>query len=78
MGPFDVYGLSEQAARDLIERELARSAASTTFHWESDELDEVLDILTEVFAKVIAANNRALTQAIKKHGLSDMQIPPGI
>jgi Asp-tRNA(Asn)/Glu-tRNA(Gln) amidotransferase B subunit len=73
MGPFDTHGLSEQEARDLIERELERRAASTSFHWETEELDEVLDILTDVIARVIAANNAAISRELR----SNLSVPPG-
>lgn len=77
MSSSDDYGMSEVAIRDLIERELTRTAATTSFYWELDELDEMLDLLTEVFATVIATNNRALTRAINGRGLRNMRLPPG-
>lgn len=65
IGPFDVYGLSEDLVRELLERELGRSASSTSFYWESDELEEALDIIVDAVAKVIAANNQAFTKAMR-------------
>lgn len=77
MGPLDAYGWSESDAKRFIEREIARAASTSSFYWESDELDEVVDLLTSVFAKAIAKNNAVLTEHIKARGLSDLQIPPG-
>jgi hypothetical protein len=73
MGPLDPYGLSEAHVRELLERALGRSASSTSFYWESDELEEALDVIVDAIAKVIAANNKAMTDAIKNRGLHDMR-----
>jgi hypothetical protein len=49
--------MSEREARDFLERELGRAAASTSFYWESEELEEVLDLVVDAVAKLIVANN---------------------
>jgi hypothetical protein len=74
------YGFTEAEARQFLEAELRRHAASTSFYWESEETDEVLDLLTEVMAKLIAANNAKLTRDWSEKGLGDLQDPmmPGI
>lgn len=56
------YGFTEAEARRFLETELRRHAASTSFYWESEETEEVLDLLTEVVAKLIAANNQKVTR----------------
>ncbi len=52
------YGFTEDEARAFLEKELRRHAASTSFYWESEETEEVLDLLTEVVAKLISAKQR--------------------
>lgn len=51
------YGMSERELREFLEKEIERSAASTTFYWENDETEEVLELLVDAVVKVIAANN---------------------
>lgn len=75
MGVFDTYGMSEAEAREFLERELARSAAATSFYWESDELEEAVDALVDALAKLIAANNRAVTRAVKERAFEDIKVP---
>lgn len=65
------YGFTEAEARAFMEKELRRHAASTSFYWESEETEEVLDLLTEVVAKLIAANNEKLARDYEK-GLNDL------
>lgn len=56
------YGFSEREIRELLERELGRSEASTTFYWENEEVEEALDMLVDAMTKVIAANNERLVK----------------
>ncbi len=70
------YGFTEEEARLFLERELRRHAASTSFYWESEETEEVLDLLVEVVAKLIAANNAKIAQDWTNKGLGDL-MPPG-
>jgi hypothetical protein len=74
------YGFTEAEARAFLEKELRRHAASTSFYWESEEAEEVLDLLTEVVAKLIAANNAKMALDWADKGLSDLRGPmmPGI
>lgn len=72
------YGLTETQARRFLEAELRRHAASTSFYWESEEIEEVLDLLTEVMAKLIAANNEKLARDWSNKGLGDLRVPPGM
>jgi len=60
------YGFSEDEARAFLEKELRSHASSTSFYWESEETEEVLDLLTEVMAKLIAANNERLAHDFAK------------
>jgi hypothetical protein len=66
------YGFTEADARRFLEAELRRRAASTSFYWESEETEEVLDLLTEVVAKLIAANNAKMARDWADRGLSDL------
>jgi hypothetical protein len=52
-------GFSERDARDFLQQELGRSAASSQFYWDSD-LEELLDLVTDAVAKLVAANNAKL------------------
>jgi len=74
------YGFTEAEARTFLEKELRSHAASTSFYWESEEAEEVLDLLTEVVAKLIAANNEKMARDWADQGLSDLLGPmmPGI
>jgi hypothetical protein len=65
------YGFTENEARRFLEAELRRHAASTSFYWESEETGEVLDLVTEVMAKLVAANNAKLARDWSEKGLSD-------
>ncbi len=67
-----VYGFTEAEARAFLEKELRRQAASTSFYWESEEAEEVLDLLTEVVAKLIAVNNAKMARDWADKGLSDL------
>jgi hypothetical protein len=69
------YGFTETEARAFLEKELRRHAASTSFYWESEEAEEVLDLLTEVVAKLIAANNAKMARDWADKGLSDLRGP---
>lgn len=72
------YGFTEEEARRLLERELRRHAASTSFYWESEETEEVLDLLVEVVAKLIAANNAKIARDWSDRGMQDLKMPPGM
>jgi hypothetical protein len=72
------YGFTEAQARRFPEAELRRHAASTSFYWESEETQEVLDLLTDVMAKLIAANNAKIARDWSEKGLSNLRLPPGL
>jgi hypothetical protein len=72
------YGFTEAEARRFLEAELRRHAASTSFYWESEETEEVLDLLTEVMAKLIVANNAKLARDWADKGYEDLRPPPGM
>lgn len=57
-----IPGFNETEARAFMERELGRAEASTSFYWESDELEEAVDLLLDVVATAIAANNRKVEE----------------
>lgn len=70
------YGFSAKEARAFLERELNRTASSTSFYWESDELEDLLDLVVDAVAKLIEANNASIAHAWQSRGLKDLQIPP--
>lgn len=72
------YGFTEAEARRFLEAELRRHAASTSFYWESEETEEVLDLFTEAVAKLIAANNVRMARDWAEKGLGDLRPPPGM
>jgi hypothetical protein len=72
------YGFTEAEARRFLEAELRRHAASTSFYWESEETEEVLDLLMEGVAKLIAANNAKMARDWADKGLEDLRPPPGM
>lgn len=51
--------MTEQQAREFLARELAKQE-SATFYWESEELEEALDLMVDAVAKLVAANNAKL------------------
>jgi hypothetical protein len=55
------FGFDEAAARRFIERELEKAAPSTSFYWESEELEDLLDLMADVIVKLIEANNKKVT-----------------
>lgn len=52
-------GMTEQQAREFLLHEVAKQESST-FYWENDEVEEVLDLIIDAVAKLIAANNAKL------------------
>jgi hypothetical protein len=53
---------SEDEARRFLEKELRRRAASTSFYWESEETEEVVDLLVDVMARLVEANNAKMAR----------------
>lgn len=76
MGSIGGYGMSEERLRAALERELEKAAGTTSFYWENDELDEVLDMVVETVAKVIAQNNAVLSGDLRRNILRDADLPP--
>lgn len=72
------YGMTEEAIRRFLERELGRGAATSSFYWESDEPEELLDLLVDALARLLAANNRALSESMKSSILRDAKMPSGV
>jgi hypothetical protein len=50
-------GMSESEARAFLWREIKRSDA-LRFYWESEEVEEAVEILVSAIAKLIEANNK--------------------
>ena len=71
------YGMSEEELRGALARELDKAAGTTSFYWENDELEEVLDLVVESVAKVIAQNNAAFAADMRDNILKDARMPLG-
>ena len=56
------FGFSEHEARHFLSRELGKAAASTSFYWESEEVEELLDLVVDAVARLIAENNKKFRQ----------------
>lgn len=66
------YGFSEKDARRFLERELGQNEASTSFYWESEEVEELMELIVDAVAKTIAANNQRLVADWSRE--NDMQM----
>ncbi len=75
MNAFRKYGLSETQIRDYLQRELFQSSSTSSFYWESEELEDAVEMVIEAIVSLIVANNRQLTQDIKQHVLEDAKAP---
>jgi hypothetical protein len=64
----DTYGFSAEEACKFVNKVVRRHAASTSFYWESEETEEVLDLLAEVVAELIAANNAKIARDLTNQG----------
>jgi hypothetical protein len=60
------FGFSESEVRRFIERELRQREASTSFYWESEEAEELLELVVEVVGKLIVANNKKFSDDMKR------------
>jgi hypothetical protein len=70
------YGFTGDEAHWFLEKELRRQVASTSFYWESEETEEVLDLLVEVIAKLVEANNAKITYDWANKGAKNLNPPP--
>jgi hypothetical protein len=70
------YGFTEDEARRFLEKELRRQAASTSFYWESEETEEVVDLLVGLMARLVEANNAKMARDWADKGLNDLRMPP--
>ncbi len=68
------YGFTEQETRRFLEKEVRRQAASTSFYWESEETEEVLDLLVAAVSKLIDANNAKMARDWADKGAKDLKI----
>jgi hypothetical protein len=59
-------GLTESEAREFLSRELEQAAASTSFYWESDDVEEAMDLIIEAVAKLIVANNKKIRRDLEQ------------
>ncbi|HUA12796.1 MAG TPA: hypothetical protein VMA83_12440 [Solirubrobacteraceae bacterium] len=69
------YGFTEAETRDFLAKELRRRAASTSFYWESEESEEVLDLVVDVVSALIEANNKKMARDWADHGAKDLKVP---
>jgi hypothetical protein len=68
------YGFNEQEARRFLTKEIRQQAASTSFYWESEETEEVLDLLVDAVSKLLAANNEKMARDWADKGASDLRV----
>lgn len=54
------YGFSAHQARQYLAREVGKAAASSSFYWESEDVEEAVEMLVDAFSKLIAENNKRL------------------
>lgn len=54
------YGFNEQQARDFLTREIDKVAASSSFYWESEDVEEAVELLVNAVSKTLAENNKRL------------------
>jgi hypothetical protein len=59
-------GMSEEQIRAYLEREIGAKASTSTFYWDSEELEEAVDMLVDAISKVVAANNAAILSGLKR------------
>jgi 20S proteasome alpha/beta subunit len=52
------FGYNERQARAFLDRELEKTASSTSFYWESEDVEEALELIVDAVAKLIAENNK--------------------
>jgi hypothetical protein len=69
------YDFSENEARRFLEKELRQRAASTSFYWESEETEEVVDLLVDVMARLVEANNAKMARDWADKGAKDLKPP---
>jgi hypothetical protein len=60
------YGFSDQQARDFLSREIDKAAASSSFYWESEDVEEAVELLVNAVAKMIAENNKRLIADLER------------
>lgn len=69
--PLRDIGMSEKEARTFLDKELGRHESQTSFYWESEETEEVLDLVVGAVAKLLDANNRRIVQDMKRNEFLD-------
>jgi hypothetical protein len=52
------FGFSEKQAREFLTRELEKTASSTSFYWESEDVEDALELIVDAVARLIAENNK--------------------
>jgi hypothetical protein len=71
------YGMSESQIRSFLQRELLQSSSTSSFYWESDELEDAVQLVIEAVTRLMVANNARLAADIKGNVLKDAKLPPG-
>lgn len=75
MNAFRQYGMSETQVRDFLEQELFQSESTSSFYWESEELEDAVEMIVEAVTRLIVANNAKITRDVKQHVLEDAKTP---
>jgi hypothetical protein len=58
-------GMAEVELRDFLEKELSQ-VEHRSFYWESEESEDIVDLVVDLVAAAIAANNDAITQSLER------------
>ena len=69
--------MNERQIRDFLRRELFQGASTSSFYWESEELEDAVELIIDALASLVVANNAKLSQDIKQNVLDDAKLPPG-
>jgi hypothetical protein len=69
--------MSETQIRDFLQRELLQSASTSSFYWESEELEDAVEMVIDAVARLVVSNNAKLSRDIKQNVLEDAKVPPG-
>jgi hypothetical protein len=54
---------------------LFQSASTSSFYWESEELEDAVEMIIEAVVRLIVSNNAKVTRDIKQHVLEDAKVP---
>jgi hypothetical protein len=59
-------GLDRRKARDYLVSQISRGEGTTSFYWENEETEELLDLLIDAVAGLIEQNNREIEHSFSR------------